>query len=167
VRSSTSPPRTLIVLTNARFHILRTSGLVPVTGGAVLREIESELDDLLRLHQILPVVRELRLGIGRIGVDPGLLGLEGRHVDRVGVVGAKELLPLLGELTEPPTQELRRLSLVPLSLGHLRSEHPLLLSPAGTVTLSYRPDVSFEVGGRDVSAPRATRAAGVRPMQRK
>ncbi|MGH2528501.1 MAG: hypothetical protein ACRDH0_04050 [Actinomycetota bacterium] len=51
-------------------------------------------------------MREPRLRVGHLGIDPSLLALEGRHVDGVRVVGAKELLPLVDELAEAPTQEL-------------------------------------------------------------
>jgi len=83
----------------ARFHILRTSGLAfRVAHRAVLCQVEGEVDDLLRLLQPLSVGGELSFGLSYLGVDPGLLALERLHVDGVEVVGAKELVALVGEL---------------------------------------------------------------------
>jgi hypothetical protein len=84
-------------------HLPNVGPGLSVARGAVLREIEGEVDDLLRLGQLLSTVRKLRLGLSATSalIRAGLLALECRNVDRVGEVGAQQL-PLVGELAKAP-----------------------------------------------------------------
>jgi hypothetical protein len=108
----------------------------------------------------------LRLGLRHFGVDARLLALEGRHVDRVGVVGAQELLPLVGELTESLGEEASSLRPMPLALGDLGPKNPLQSAPERR----RDPDLlveglnrAFEIEGRNVPSRGAARASGVPP----
>ena len=124
--------------------------------GAAGGESSRQLQDLLPLAEVGVEVSEAVLGGSDVAADARLLGLQGRDVDRAGVVGVEELAPLRFGLGEPAGEQLALGGIGTLAFddlgGHLLAQ-PFRPRCRQLDALVEVFDLGFEVFCGDVALP--------------